>query len=394
MTEEQLTTRRTLLTGLGVGTVAATAGCLTTLPSFGQRVRYGDVDEPAADGATYRRWLPDTEGARAYFHVPGERGEETLGGPVNDSDITNRMPYVGVERSEVEYICRVFPNESDGVFVLRTDPDREHVQQVLANRDYERVDAYRGVDRYEYDESASVGIGDDVVLYTSDTVEQFEPVIDARTDESFSTRTQRERIAGWFETIGAHPVTEVNYWEVGEVEELPHVGVAEQYAFEEDAAYYIQSRVYPDGEDISQRELESEIESVPNARDATRVDLRIDEPYVTVVVELTHDRFVKHFGPLFDYPLVNWESTYDADAGEVEFVHDSGEAVDSTRVEIRGSGFSDELPQFADEYRTISPGDNVVVDITGYDDWTVGLDIVDPVTDKKTTLFSRFEPEQ
>jgi hypothetical protein len=45
--------RRELLAGVGAG-VVATAGCVTTLNPLGQRVRYGDIDEPAPGEPVYR----------------------------------------------------------------------------------------------------------------------------------------------------------------------------------------------------------------------------------------------------------------------------------------------------------------------------------------------------
>lgn len=388
--EQRSTTRRELLAGLGIGSVAATAGCLTTLPSFGQRVRYGEVDEPAPGGAAYRRWVPAGGTASVHYQVPGQRGERTLGGPIEDQRISTSMEYVGVELPDAEYVCRVIPPSTDtSVFVLRTTPDRTHVEQVLEDLGYDRADPYRGVDRYERSEGrngpvrlgdASVGVGDDAVLYTEDdSAELLEPIIDTGVGESRRAHTQRAEVAELFGAIGAHPVTDIGY-DVGGLADSSLMARAEQYTFDADAAYAIGTRMYADGDDISRRDLESEIESHPDAVDATRVDLRIDEPLVTIAVELDHDRFLEHFGPPIDYPLVIWDLTYDEDAEEVEVVHHAGEDVDPDRLELQSRGIDDELSQFGDEYRTVSRGDSLVVDVAGYEDWAVILALVDPVT--------------
>lgn len=399
---EQNTTRRRLLAGLGTGFGLATAGCLTTLPSFGQRVRYGEVEEPSPDGATYRRWLPADQGARAFYHVPGERGEETLGGPIDDTSMSSRMEYVGVDMDDVAYACRISTHREDDVFVLRTDPDLTHIEGVLDDLAYEPVDRYRGVDRYERpsdqnvtvgSNQASVGIGDDVVLYTEETVAQLEPIIDAGVDVSYRVHSQRQELKTFFEAIGGQPAMDVTYTDIGELEDSMARGSARQYVFDDDAAYFIRTVLNAEGEDISRSEQESWIESREYATDARRVDLRIDEPLVTIAVEFDHDRFLEQFGPAIDIPLVTWDVTYHRDSEAVEVVHLAGESVDAEGLAVRGDNLGNELPQFDDQYQTVSPGDSLAIDVSGHEDWHVGIAVVDPVSGVEQPLFFREDIE-
>ena len=398
MSKKHITsTRRGVLSGLGVGSLAATAGCLTTLPSFGQRVRFGAVDEPAPDGAAYRRWLPAGERTNARYHVPGNRGEQTLGGPIEDGGISNSMEYVGVDLTDVEYVCDV-----NGVFVLRTDPDRDRIEQVLDELEYRQIDSYRGFERYERPSTAAVGfgtasvaVGDDAVLYTGDGPAHLEPIVDAGAEESARVATQREPIMALFETVGAYPVTNISYSDVGG-RNGPVVARADQYAFDDEAAYAVRTRLYGDETEISRREIESQIESrtdsTPYALDAHRVDLRIDEPFVTIAAEFDHDEFREQFGPTTNYPLVSWDINYHETDEEVKLVHLAGETVDPDRLEIQGEGLSGELPQFGETYRKVSPGDSIVISVAGNEGWSVGLAVVDQTTGDTHPLFAQRDP--
>lgn len=389
-------TRRGVISGLGVGCLAATAGCLTTLPSFGQRVRFGAVDEPAPNGADYRRWLPAGMNTNARYHIPGERGEQTLGGPIEDRRISNSMEYVGVDLTDVAYVCDV-----NGVFVLRTDPDRDRIEQVLDELEYRQIDGYRGFERYERPGTAAVGfgtasvaVGDNAVLYTADDPAKLEPIVDAGAEESARVATQREPIMALFERVGAHPVTNISYSDVGG-RNGPVVARADQYAFDDEAAYAVQTRLYAD-DDISRRDIESKIESrtdsTPYALDARRVDLRIDEPFVTIAAKFDHDEFTDQFGPTTDFPLVSWDITYHETDEEVELVHLAGEEVDPDRLEIQGEGLGRELPQFGEMHRTVSPGNSIVISVAGHEDWSVGLAVVDQTTGETHPLFAQRDP--
>lgn len=395
MTDEQTmgVSRRGMLSGLGTGAVAATSGCLTTLPSFGQRVRYGAVDEPTPGEPVYGDWLPPGSGTSVRHHVPGQRGEETLGGPVEDRYISSGLEYVGVTFDEVEYVTRLGER-----FVMVGDVDQGRVRDQLDRNGYSSIDEYSGFERYEREHrpgatSASVVVDDDAVLYSGGSIEELEPIIDAKTGGTPRAGERSETVKRQLETLGAHPVTTFGYT----VEDETSRGLAAggtQYAFDDESAYAIRTEIYLDPDDISRSDIEAEIESHPDARDATRVDLRIEDRVVTIAVELEHDTFVEHFGPLVDYPLAAWDASYDETEREVTLTYLGGDQTDPASFELINSETDEPVDgQFAEQYESLSAGATVTVLLGNRDELRLHVEYIDTERTERQGLFGFTAPE-
>jgi hypothetical protein len=379
--------RRELLAGVGAG-VAAMAGCATTLNPLGQKVRYGDIDEPAAGEPVYRDWIPAALGPNSVpgstsglgYQVPGERGEETVGAPpmYYDEMVKENLVAVGVEFDSFEYVVRI------GATTLgRASFDRDRVEQTILDRGrdggivsdggYERASEYRGVDIYTRggpEPGGTVAVGDEL-LAVADDPEQVEEILDTGA----GTRARRHEVddayARLVDTLGGMPITDLH--QVGGTEKLAS---GSGRLFDDSAAYIVSADVYADDVDISRADVEGDLAdgsmgSLP--LDANRVDLRIDEPVRTLVYKFDHDTYEDLPGTLFEYPFVTWEFDYDGAA--LTITHRAGTELDPSRYtlrDVRRGEPTDE--QFDDRFETIAPGDTLTVDLGGRTEWHLRLE--------------------
>jgi len=144
--------------------------------------------------------------------------------------------------------------------------------------------------------------------------------------------------------------------------------------FDESAAYSIHTRVYAEDAGVSRADLEGRLdEGLAGAPDATRVDIRMDDPVVTTALKFDHGTYRDLFGPLFAYPLVAWGFDYDSET--LTITHRAGTDLDPSRYtlrDIRRREPTDE--QFDDRYETVEPRDTLTVDLGGRTDWHLRLE--------------------
>lgn len=380
------TSRRALLAGLGTAGGVAISGCLTTLPSFGQRVRFGDVAAPSPKEPTYREWIPAEidayrtfGGPRFEYQVPGSRGETAIGAPYNDRWNKDIMDYVGIDYRSFESLITV-----GRVVVGRADFDRGRVDETLVRTQYEPTGAYEGFDLYRRtppgtaDDAGgrrgrTVAVGTDRILFARAGPEAIEELLDTGMGRRRRRHEADDAFGRMLEELGAHPVTLSSGGGPtmgGESADSSGQGVA----FDDTDAYVTWVFAFPDRTDISRTDAEEWVAETPNALDATRVDLRIDGRVVSVVAKFDHGTFADLFGPLFEYPYITWGIDHDDADETLSFVHEAGDTVDASLfslVDRRGS--KTETVRTLDSRETLGPGDTVSVDISDTGEWSFSL---------------------
>lgn len=393
-TTKENRTRREVLAASGVTAFAATAGCLTTLPSFGQRVRYGEVNEPDGGPPAYRDWLPatlDTEDGQlphqALFQRPGSRGESTLGGPVGEYDfeIKNHMDAVGVDIDTFEYVLKLGTGPND-TFVCRGDYDRSAVESALETMGYEFQETYEGYELYRWPpESDSdnfvqiqIALSSDALLYS----DQEPHLTKALIDTSEGRRTRRverdDQLARIASTDGAYPIMSLGMDSETLDEEMGFRAIT----FDDEAVYAIDSIVYAGEREQTRRDIEAEIESWPEAIEADRVDIRLTDQSEKIVGKLDHETATELLAPIYEYPHITWDKSFDAAAEEVTITPLVGNSVDASVFTVRDiSGeyredepFPSSETQFTDIGETIGPEDVLRLDVSDQEEWAYRID--------------------
>lgn len=101
-------------------------------------------------------------------------------------------------------------------------------------------------------------------------------------------------------------------------------------------------------------------------RTADAVDVTATERSATVVAAVADDRYPDLAGsPGTDvtYPQITWGYEYDPAAGEVTITHRGGDEVPADTLHVSPLVVAGELPQFADEYDAVGPGDSLAVPV-------------------------------
>lgn len=384
------TTRRAMLASLGAAGAISSAGCLTTLPSFGQQIRFGDVDEPSASSPVYREWIPNeieayrTAGStHVEYQIPGERGERTVGAPYSDRSIKDGLDHVGVDFQSFEYLLRV-----GRVIVGRANVDRSHVGDAITQTGYEPHETTEEFELYHRTppgagRGRTVAVGDEHLLLARESPDAIRELLDT----SAGRRTRRHEAESDFalltDEVGGYPVTTLGA-SGPELDGETPTQSAGAAVFDDSYAYGVRTYVFPEETAVSRSAVEGWLSESPRALDATRVDLRIDGRTLTVVLQVSHGVFEDLFGPLFEYPVITWGIEHDE--GALRFVHEAGDSVDATLLTVRdriAETPADE--QFSDVYDTVEPGDSVTLDVSGTEEWSFAVQGRVPDSDERWT---------
>lgn len=382
--------RRRVLAGLCGGTLAATAGCLTTMPSLGQQVQFGSVDEPSASEPIYREWIPDQlpnedrRGGMLYIS-PNEQLRSLFS--IGHSVILSQLDYVGVNFDEFDHAMSI-----GSVAVALGSIGSDIVADAFDGTGYSETEPIGELMTYSRDDTnRTVAVGDGIVLSASHTepsdrrdgiehvynTGQGEAARLVDTDATFDQVSDR---------IGASPFTSLNTGGTnsfdGNEEHPDSDWWSTEFRFDDEYAYYITTLAYPPDEEASRRYLEETVYDGGLAHDARNVDVRVDGRFGVIVSQFNRA------GPFDDdsemeTPHVTWGVKDDAD---LTISHEAGDAVDAglLRVEGRGTGTGSPEPlstQFDDEFDRVEPGDQLVLPASAVEAYHSISIVIDPPND-------------
>lgn len=342
--------RRRLLRRSGAAATAAagaaSAGCLSFLPPASRTVQYGPVDVPRdrlGDASAYREWFPAEsalpalgradgydDGAWVYV-TPGDLGGAALGSPfsIGLGVLQSRLDYVGYALDEFDSLVAVDPVGA----VAEGTVDRDRVRGTLAGTPYDAAGRYRSFDVYERtDDPRVVLVGDAAVVQASGETRRAkaEVLVDAaagrvprrhETDAAFRTYT---------DVVGSAPSVMDGF---GLVDDATHAGL--QFTFDDDAAYFTHEHVFPAGETPTEDAVRRAVGGLNRGSAASRVELAIDDPRVSVELQLDQAAFQpsEQHRPV---PFVTWAVEDDEDA--VTLRHAAGEPVSADHLEVSPGG--------------------------------------------------------
>ncbi|MBX0302105.1 hypothetical protein [Haloarcula salinisoli] len=389
-------TRRRFLAGLAAGGVASVGGC-TTLPAFGQQVRFGSVEEPETGPPRYRDWIPepdesarpgDLDGVRTSMEyvVPGSRGEDLLGTPYGGKGVKPGMDYVGVGLSAFEWAV-----EARGSVVAKGSVATDTVQAALEGTGYEQYDSYEGYTVYERgDLQQVVAHGDDYVLFSGyfDEPMQFVgPMIDAgegRHTRFHEAEPQFERMT---DSVRAPPWTHIRPGTFT-VDGSRALLEARSVDFGESTVYPSRSFLFADDADVSKQDIRARISEYPEALEANRVELTVDDNLATAVATMPPDTFRNMDSiALYDQPIITWGLEWDPGDEAAVLTHEAGDSVDAEtfRVYLKDISAADEDgtdgprppdpadDQFSDSFDRLGPGDSLSVDVSDIETWQISV---------------------
>lgn len=377
--------RRLLRTGgeAAAALSASSAGCIATLPPLGRRVRFGRVDAPEAGSPRYRRWLPEPSAfqdpldpgkpngiAWLMSFTPENLGKDVIGEtfsfPVGL--VRPRVDHVGVGYGKYDRVTWYGP-----AFAVEADVDRTAVREAIAPTGYEPVGTHRGFDLYDrQDLPRAAAAGDSGVVFTSGdgSLADARAVVDARTDASTRYHESNETFARLSAAAGSVPWT----WFHERDEDVDELASASSFTFDRDSVYYVWTRVYPEDETPSKAAIQRELEENGRARRSLDVDVEVDGRVATIEFRQSHQRFRESNRERPPPPHITWGLDHDRDEATVTLRHEAGESVpaDELFVGYAPVVHDEDEPaiatQFVDEYDTVSPDDDLTVDVSNWPD--------------------------
>ncbi len=389
--------RRQALTGVSLGAIGLLSGC-STLPAFGQRIRYGTVDQPPQRDPFYRDWLPEPQRGplsvtRIEYVEPSNRGQSLFGAPYGGHYTKRNIDYIGMDFNEFDwFLC------ANGHTVGSVDVDADKVSQTIRKTSYEQFDEYGGYDIYKRnDMRRTVGIGAERIIYSgfgSDPIDEIKRFIDVGAGRVQRWHETNEDLARIIEAAGAAPVTHVG----GTRTEIN----GQQADFEgltintDDS--YVYPRwllLFPDGVNITRSELENHIAQSASALDPTRIDIEQTGQLVSLLAKIQPKEFrtissnnpfnhmaVGRSGNVYRREFVTWGFSHDAENNVVTVKHESGDSINASRltlyiVDTTAKEFEDrytEAPeQFTDKYEVVQPGDTIQVEVNTTENWQINI---------------------
>jgi len=345
-TPEGGASRRRLLKRSGAALAAAAgasgAGCLSFLPPASREGRYGPVDVPTdrtTDRPTYRKWfpaeaaLPDLGYAEGYddgnfvYVTPGDLGTDAFGAPfdIGRSILQASMDYVGYGITEFDALVGVGPVGT----VATGDVDRGRVQDVVDATPYEPAGFHRSFDVYERsDRERLLAVGDHALVQTRGTNHRAkaEAIVDAagghvgrrhESDEPF------ERLTGF---VGSAPTIMDGFGVLDDT-----LADVMWYTFDDDSAYFVHEQLFADGATPSEGEVKRVAGEFSRTDSASRIEVTIDEPRVTIAWQLDGGAFTDR-GEYRPLPLVTW--AVDETDETVTVRHAAGDPVPVDRLQI------------------------------------------------------------
>jgi hypothetical protein len=354
-----LSRRRVLSSAAAVGTLSA-AGCTTTLPPLGQRVRFGRIDFPPSEPPTYRTWVPTRpspdDDAPVRSALPGRLPTGSLGRGlfVAPSD------YFGTDFETYDRAVAVA-----GAYVFEGDTDPETVAAALDGTGYDPAGRYEGYDLYDRtDTPRMVAATDGAVLWAAGPHRR--RAIERVADTGSGRRSRRHETDDDFAAItdaaGANGFVAIDGLEIGLDATSDALTTATTHAYRDSTAYFrSQYRFETEAAVPDPRQVRRELRAEETAVRADAADVRVEGR--RLAVEIRSER--EPVG--WRTPQITWGADHDADAGTVTLRHEAGDAVDAddVAVTVREVGTDPGLlgtpegRQFADASDTVAPGDSL-----------------------------------
>lgn len=371
--------RRGFLAGLSGGTVTGVAGCLTAMPSLGEQVRFGRVDEPPGFEPIYRKWVPDERAGSSgdwtpsvLYTTPGRTGADVVGRPytLGRSVVQASMDYIGVDFETMAYVGQT----SEVAFAVGT-VDRDAVDETITRTGYEPADRIRDLEVYaRSDTDRTLAVGEDVLLSSSGDRARtlIERVYDASRGRTASAYESRRDFRTFVDHVRASPFVHVFGGSIsdGQAGELPDsVYSTMEFRFDENHVYSVNRALYEDEASVDRRTIERHIHENDRARRAHNVDIRVEGRIAGWVIQMTHSEYNDSAsGPAgFVQPHITWGVEDDGD--EITLVHEAGDPIDADLLEVLVRRSADRQPtdrQFSDEYDSVSSGDRLTIDASEF----------------------------
>jgi hypothetical protein len=369
---------RTTAGAVAAGGLAANAGCLATLPPLGQRVNFGRVDAPAADPATYTEWVPDANDVDADtgFHndqflmyvTPGDLGADALGkAPVFPvSFVKSRVDYFGHGFESFEEALLVGP-----VVVLAGEVDVDLASETAVDSGYDAVGSYEGYDAYSRDDSPRAVLVDDDAIVWADgdrAVTDVRAAVDARDRRTRRLGEVDSDFADVTDAAGRSPWTWLFEDTKGHDNELGWTWSASNFEYDDSAAYYRQTYLFPDGETPQRGRVRDWLEQRDRPVGAETVDVEIDGRVVQVEIRMAAEKYRREIdSEPGDWPQVTWGVTRDGES--VTMTHEAGDSIPKPWLTLTYYPTEDdEDDTVADAFESVGerfePGESITVDLS------------------------------
>lgn len=393
--------RRQVVAGLGLGTVGLLTGC-STLPAFGQRIRYGDIDQLTNTPPHYRDWIPkpqkdaSSRAARIEYVEPANRGQSLFGAPYGGHYTKRNIDYIGVDFEDFDWLLCVNGHTVGSVGSDGMDSDK--INRTMSKTSYTQFDEYNGYDIYKREDMRrTVGIGDERVIYSglgSEPADEITRVIDVGTGSVQRWHEANADLARIIEAAGAAPVTHVGGTRT---EVNGHQADFEGLTVNTDDSYVYPRwlLLFPDGVSISRREIENHIAQSAGALEPTRIDIKQTGQLVSVLGKIlpedfrtiTSDKPFNHMaignsGNVYRREFITWGFDHDRESDSVTITHEAGDSIDASRVTLYvvdtatkdlEDRYTEASVQFADNYEVVEPGDTTQIEIDNTENWGINV---------------------
>ena len=372
--DENRASRRELLAGVAAGATAGAAGCLTTMPSLGQQIRFGRVDEPRGTSPVYREWVPDKrpESAdnwprSALYTTPGQLGADVVGRPytVGQSVVQAGMDYVGIDLETMAYAGAT----SDVTFTVG-DINLDAVEEAVARTGYEPDGQLRGMAVYSRsDTGRTIAVDDKHILSGAGDNAQalIERVDEAKRGHSPRAYDSSREFQRFVDQIRASPYVHIfsGLGSDGQIELPPSSYSTIEFRYDEEYVYFLARALYEDEAEIDQRTVEREIHENDRAFEAHNVDVRVHGNVAGWVIQMTHSEYHDSASGPADFvePHITWGVNDEGD--EITLTHEAGDSIDASLLEVQVNSSGNREPtdqQFSDAYNTVRPGDSRTID--------------------------------
>lgn len=399
---------RTAGATLAAGSVGL-AGCTSTLPPLGQRVRFGRVDAPSRDPPVYGDWIPRREALQAeigsveplqesMFVRPGDTGPEALGigETIPEGVLRIWVDYFGVGFDSYDWVL----TPGEGV-VLAGRIDRDVVREMVTETVYEAVDTYRGFDHYRRtDEPAHLVVSDSHAVFDSGehAWTNVRGIVDAGTGRATRYVDADATASEFVATVGSSIYT---WYGVGNLfQNSPDeqddgdptpTGSAISFQIDDSAVYYVYESIYPAGQVPRKSVVEDWVEENMRAVEALGVEVSIDGRIATAVMRYPHATITEDDPTAFESPQVTWSSEYDPASETLSVTHHAGDGVDASLLGadvVDGSG----TPELSPQAGQIGPGDTVTVDLPAAEATRVQLVLESRDGDRSAAVYSTDVP--
>ncbi|WP_124194972.1 hypothetical protein [Natrarchaeobius chitinivorans] len=393
------------------------AGCLASMPTLGQQIRYADVDVPEAGDPVYGEWIParsaiehaDGGWRTVRYARPNDAGENVVGAidPLPEQTVRARLDYLGVGYENYDHVVSVGP-----VTVCLGSFDSGTVRETVLASDYEEIGSYEGYDLFERtDLTRGVAVRDGAVLFRhradgSGPLESpdLETVIDAEGGRVPRRADEDDGFDAVARATGSQPTVQLFDGWGPIVRELSEGFSARNssmvYAYDGEYVYHRTVCLFEAEAPLTPREVEDVLVERNTAVEAHGVEVTVDEPYLWVDIRETHEKFRSRVGTdaARRYPQITWGIDVADDVAGFTVRHDGGDPVDADLLTLYFDSQSRVQPgiepQFADEFDVVEPGDSLTVaGLEGNRGESVALLYSPPETNDGTVMV-RFVPDR